>query len=580
MAKRSNNAYYRSPDITGIINNLQTAMGLKGNADSNYLTDLNKMGRLEGITFDNRRKSDIERELENVLSNQELSATDRLGHTLLGKRHGYELGESTSQKRASEVLKAQRLAALTGNQLNQSNDMRALFAKMMQQGGNLPPQRREDQYGLSGREGRRGAEVAEGDALTKQNFAETARLWLLANKIQPGSTLDVTGDLGKKIFGLSERETESKIAEGTARIDFTRVKIEGYKDLNAKEVNRVLKATDKIISDMRINKDIGHENVNKIRQGVLDKVNESQARQLNLAEQNKLIRDYILTEAQRLKTQTATAGIKELQLEAEKPRLAMLYETLRQKKRKAAELARIAEVDAKAAQQLKTLEIEIAELDKAIRTEQKGKAELQKDTAEAVKGRAITLAEMSVMEKEALGPEILAKATKLEGEIRKDEATIQKIQAQTQTEGATRQLRITQNRVAHNKDIIQKLLAPYVRDFAKQRASNEAGEFAKKTSDIILKDKLKNVDHKATTTLDPDTSLFDPSTWFNSLGDVNKEEYADISASMFEHKDKIKSGTLPAAAINTIIADIMRSLKVDAKKAKDIYEYTISTFPE
>jgi len=259
MAKRSNNAYYRSPDITGIINNLSTAMGLKGNADSNYLTNLNKMGRLEGITFDNRRKSDIERELENVLSNQELSATARLGHTLLGNRHGYELGETASQKRPSDVLKAQRLAALTGNQLNQSNDMRALFAKMMQQGGNLPPQRREDQYGLSGREGRRGAEVAEGDALTKQNFAETARLWLLANKIQPGSSLDVTGDLGERMFGLSERETESKIAEGTARIDFTRVKIEGYKDLNAKEVNRVLKATDKIISDMRINKDIGHE---------------------------------------------------------------------------------------------------------------------------------------------------------------------------------------------------------------------------------------------------------------------------------------------------------------------------------
>jgi len=240
MAKRSNNAYYRSPDITGIINNLSTAMGLKGNADSNYLTNLNKMGRLEGITFDNRRKSDIERELENVLSNQELSATARLGHTLLGNRHGYELGETASQKRPSDVLKAQRLAALTGNQLNQSNDMRALFAKMMQQGGNLPPQRREDQYGLSGREGRRGAEVAEGDALTKQNFAETARLWLLANKIQPGSSLDVTGDLGERMFGLSERETESKIAEGTARIDFTRVKIEGYKDLNAKEVKRVL----------------------------------------------------------------------------------------------------------------------------------------------------------------------------------------------------------------------------------------------------------------------------------------------------------------------------------------------------
>ena len=187
---------------------------------------------------------------------------------------------------------------------------------------------------------------------------------------------------------------------------------------------------------------------------------------------------------------------------------------------------------------------------------------------------------MTAMEKKALGPEILAKATKLEGEIRKDEATIQKIEAQTQTEGATRQLRITQNRLNHNKDIIQKLLAPHAREFAKQRAANEANQFSDKTKELILKDKLKNVDHKATTTLDPDTSLFDPSTWFNSLGDVNKEEYADISASMFEHKDKIKSGTLPAAAINTIIADIMRSLKVDAKKAKDIYDYAISTFPE
>ena len=301
MAKRSNNAYYRSPDITGIINNLSTAMGLSGNADSNYLTNLNKMGRLEGTTLDNRRKFDIERELENVLSNKELSPTDRLGHVLLGSRQGYELGETTSQKRPSEVLRSERLADITGNKLNQSNDMRALFAKMMQMGDNLPPQRKEDQYGLSGREGQRGAEIAEGDALTKQNFADVARQWLLANKIQPGSSLDVTGDLGERMFGLKEKETESKIAEGTARIDLTRVKIEGYKRLNAQKVNQVIKQAEKIIAQTEVLKDIGIERRNQIVQKTLNDVNENIEKITNLKDMNKLINERILTEGQRLR---------------------------------------------------------------------------------------------------------------------------------------------------------------------------------------------------------------------------------------------------------------------------------------
>ena len=79
-------------------------------------------------------------------------------------------------------------------------------------------------------------------------------------------------------------------------------------------------------------------------------------------------------------------------------------------------------------------------------------------------------------------------------------------------------------------------------------------------------------------TIDPDSEISSPSTWFNKIKDIPAQEYSDISASMFKHKDKIKSGKLNPAIKNSILTDMMSSLRVDAKKAQQIYDHIVSTF--
>ena len=64
---KSNNEYYRSADITRPLKNLEKIMGLSGNADSNYLTNLGKVSRLEGTEMDNRKKQGIHEALQNAL---------------------------------------------------------------------------------------------------------------------------------------------------------------------------------------------------------------------------------------------------------------------------------------------------------------------------------------------------------------------------------------------------------------------------------------------------------------------------------------------------------------------------------
>ena len=185
---------------------------------------------------------------------------------------------------------------------------------------------------------------------------------------------------------------------------------------------------------------------------------------------------------------------------------------------------------------------------------------------------------MSKKELAALDPKIKAQAQELTNKNLKLEKQIKLAEARTEDVNRASDIKIMQKAHWNNKIALQKLLSPHLQKYAEERATNEAEKFTQQTKNIMLKDQLKKKTGTEKIELNPDTSLFDPSTWFNSLGEVNKEEYADISAGLFEHKDKIQSGTLPPKIKDSIIADIIRSLQVDPQKAQEIYDYTISTF--
>jgi len=56
---KSNNAHYRNADLKRPFDNIKEAMGLTGNADSNYYTNLGKVSRYEGSELDNRKKEGL-----------------------------------------------------------------------------------------------------------------------------------------------------------------------------------------------------------------------------------------------------------------------------------------------------------------------------------------------------------------------------------------------------------------------------------------------------------------------------------------------------------------------------------------
>ena len=199
MAAPSQNKYYNHPDLAKIKDQLADIMGIgsgSASADRNYLTDLRGVSKLEGNMMDNRKKEGIWNALQKTLGgkltpDQELMR--HLGKSATDIQGGYK-GET--------LLPGEK--QLQGLDIAHQEKMAELFDKM--RGIELPPQRKEDQYGLSGREGQRGAEVARGDALTKQNFADAARKWMLANKIQIGPDFDPSN-----IKGLSKEDRLEKL---------------------------------------------------------------------------------------------------------------------------------------------------------------------------------------------------------------------------------------------------------------------------------------------------------------------------------------------------------------------------------
>ena len=198
MATPSQNKYYNHPDLAKIKDQLADIMGFgsgSASADRNYLTDLRGVSKLEGNMMDNRKK-------EGIWNALQLAVQGKNPDEALARHSG--ISASDLQK----LYKGEKLLPGEYEQQQQKTahgtKMAGLFDQMM--GIELPPQRKEDQYGLSGREGQRGAEVARGDALTKQNFADAARKWMLANKIQIGPDFDPSN-----IKGLSKEDRLEKL---------------------------------------------------------------------------------------------------------------------------------------------------------------------------------------------------------------------------------------------------------------------------------------------------------------------------------------------------------------------------------
>ena len=467
MAQRkSNNKYYRSADVARPVEALKEIMGLTGNADANYLTNLGKVSRLEGTELDNKKKQGV---LDAILGSVEGKDADSTLARWLANS-GADMtklitGEGT---RPHEIDFAKNRARIQEQEVEHGDLMATLARSIANMEKPTPPDPRSLETGDqwvkdSVLAGQQADQILNDEALlgAMQRFAALS-------KSPHTITTDPLGKQGKQL-------TAGKVKVSSAREALLIAQKEGYKKLNKEKVNQAIKAAEKIIAETEVLKDIGIERRNQIVQKTLDDVNENAEVVKNLKEMNKLIKKRVLTEAERLKGEGFKAEQEKILKDDLPNSLSFKLERLRQLKRKATSLAEIAEVDALSAQKLKGIEIEIAELDKDIKTATKGRAEAQKD-------RAIDLAEMSELELKALPAKILAEATKKTNENSKLKEQIKLAQARTADVTMGRSVKFWQKKILSNKLAIQKLLAPYQEELAKARVANETGKFAQQTA--------------------------------------------------------------------------------------------------
>jgi len=460
MAKRSNNAYYRSPDITGIINNLSTAMGLSGNADSNYLTNLNKMGRLEGITLDNTKKQGIADLLKKAIAPYvETDPTRAYGLSTATGYGDVGLGETRFKTLPALVARGESEAAGAKSKAGVEGLLAGLAEQIGKHG--MRPDPAEFEGGPAG--GRHLYDDAIAGAT--KNFEDLVRKYrAIGGKGDAQKTAQQQEALVQSDIGVEETQrqynrariaavgktNEAQIREIEGRISSLR----GLTTLRKKEItNRIL------------------DNIARLDQDILDS---KKGREL-LDKKVLYWVEQELTAKERTATQSLVKEQEQLQLEELPTTLSFKRERLRQLKRRASELAEQAELDTLARPRLLELQTEIAELDKDIKTAGKGKAEAQKD-------RAITLSDMSTMEKNALPEHILKKAQELEVKIRKGEQEIKLAEARTGDVNRASGIKIMQKAHWNNKLNLQKLLSPHLQKYHKERAANEAGKFAQQTA--------------------------------------------------------------------------------------------------
>ena len=369
MAKPSRNKYYESPDLTNITSNLKKIMGMSGSADQNYISNLRGVSKLEGNMMDNREKEAVwsaANALKSGMTPQEWLTTT-LG---LGKGGADRARTRTIQgTRPHEVSKSEFQSEQERLKFEQAQKMAGLFDKM--KGIELPPQRTENQYGLSGREGQRGAEVARGDALTKQNFADAARKWMIANNIQIGPDFDPSNIKGLSKEGRLEKLNNAKTNyEVTKRDVAQRVggkKVEKY-DEEIKEIgDRILLKRGLNAAQIMEIKNRALNDIAELDQKILTET----GKRLTEGKRRELIAKKMETEAEKLlgeksttseKISKATIARKKLwatsgDLYREQRKQEVELEKLQAQVAKATDDAKVAEIKARIAEKTEKLEM-------------------------------------------------------------------------------------------------------------------------------------------------------------------------------------------------------------------------------
>ena len=325
---KSNNEYYRSADITRPVENIKKILGLSGTADSDYLTGLGKVSRLEGTEMDNRKKQGLWKALTDATGVEGLTL-DQILMRHLGKDASDFQGAITGEKEQPFRVDIQRQKAKgAGSKAGVEGILAGLAEQIAKHG--MRPDPAEFEGGPAG--GRHLYDDAIAGAAA--NFEDIVRKY---GAIKGGSSRG-QHKTAAQAEALFKSDIEVEDTQKQYNIARTRVaeKIGEAKTKLAEE------RTNKVISDMNIGLDIAHEKINNLRQVGLDAALIAQQRGLNLKETNALIKKNVEIAAEKLKGAKADTSKKTTQASSElKKYWALAGELYRKAEKQKAEIRKL-----------------------------------------------------------------------------------------------------------------------------------------------------------------------------------------------------------------------------------------------
>ena len=212
--RKSNNAYYRSDDLKKPFDNIKQAMGLTGNADSNYLTNLGKVSRYEGTEMDNREKNSIWESLQDILPGMsgEDAYTANLGLRNFG--HNREKARTEQALRDDRVRKAGSEADLAKSKAG-IGGLRGFLAQQIAAMG--PPVDKADYDTSNPNEMRPYEDALKNSQLNPEILKQLAQRFGILGDKPHTTTTDVTGTRGTAETGAKIRKDDSYTAYNKER---------------------------------------------------------------------------------------------------------------------------------------------------------------------------------------------------------------------------------------------------------------------------------------------------------------------------------------------------------------------------
>jgi hypothetical protein len=275
--RKSENQKYRLADLKRPFDNIKEAMGLTGNADSNYYTNLGKVSRYEGSELDNIGKRGTLDALGQVLATMVGPGFEKdryqanLG--LTGKAGDYARSRTTDDLRPDLVRKGGFEADKAGSEAGVA-EMITRLAKQIE-GYGKPDIANYDTSNPN--------EMRPYEDAIKQSAGDFEEI------VRKLRALGMKGD-AHKTAGQQADLVGGELDKKKAVVSYYEAREKAVQALTEPKVKEIEARTKKTLSDMGVNSDIGTAKINKINQAALDAALIAQQRGLNLQETNALIK--------------------------------------------------------------------------------------------------------------------------------------------------------------------------------------------------------------------------------------------------------------------------------------------------